>query len=148
MQDLPIQMILDRVIHMTEKTTLLAAALTGIILTAAAFAAEPATANVTMSTGAAMLIRQCYDNGYITSTAGYIVDGTVTSTEKDGDNIVSMIAVTNYEKGSSVGNRLRIVSGLFGEAPRFVPGENVRLFLYENGGTLSVVCGINGVQRT
>ncbi len=116
----------------------------------------------------AIVTNECGDRNYVSSTADYIVEGTIEKVEsklvegESGFNGQSVFTYNNlkiekYIKGNPLKeNRVQIVTwgGTAGgisqwaeDQPTFIKGTMVRVYLRETDGNFSLVCAEYGVEE-
>lgn len=117
---------------------------------------------IKQSGGAGALIAECRDKAYLSRSADYIVEGTVTSVvsrwneDKTGIFTYSDFTAAKYLKGKPLPvNTFQIVTpgGTVGDItqavedqPIFHEGRKVRLYLREVNREFSIICGRFGVE--
>ncbi|MFC2022047.1 hypothetical protein ACFLTR_02380 [Chloroflexota bacterium] len=118
---------------------------------------------VKQSGGAGLLIAECQDKQYISSTADYIVEGIVERVESSWNEDKSAIythtnlSIEKYIKGASLtGDKLQIVTpgGTVGDItqvvedqPIFHEGKRVCIYFQEVDGEFHIVCAQFGVEE-
>jgi len=120
---------------------------------------------VTQSGGQALLIQDCYDQGYIEDNSDYIIEGAVEGVQSawNSDNTSIMtytnVLIEKYDKGSPFAEKiLKIVTpgGTVGnisqaveDQPLFQKGKKIIVYMKLTDvikGEYSIVCGARGVQ--
>lgn len=111
--------------------------------------------------GSALLIKECSDKNYVGNISDYIIIGTVEKVESRQSEgkifTYSDILIDKYEKGVPFQtNKIQIITpgGTVGDItqtvedqPTLHKGKNVKLYIRQNSGELSISCGIMGVDE-
>ena len=123
---------------------------------------SPGSVVVKQTGGAALLIAECQDRQYISSTADYIVEGTVQGVEskwnEDNTSILTYtdLSIEKYVKGAPFAHdRLQIITPggtvdditqVVEDQPIFHEGKRVRIYFQETDGEFHIVCAQFGVE--
>ena len=113
--------------------------------------------------GAELLVAQCTDSSYIWEMSDLIIEGTAEQVESKWDEAgtsiftYTVISIDTYLKGHTLEqSSVQIVTpgGTVGDIgqgvedqPLFHKGHRVRIYLHQQEGQYSVVCGTFGVEQ-
>ncbi|MFC1905214.1 hypothetical protein ACFLXL_00200 [Chloroflexota bacterium] len=110
-----------------------------------------------------MLIAECGSKSYVSATADYIIEGTVTKVEsrwneaRTSINTYTELAIDNYAKGVpfdekkltiiTPGGKVGAITQWVEDQPIFHEGKRARIYLKKTNGEFSIVCAQFGVEE-